>query len=247
MKKGSSKIENSTYHKFILDCIEKDLSVPQIQRELANRGKKLSIPTLRAFLKKVKRDGINVSQFNREAEKTALAINDKLRQLPELASIFDRRNYLLDTLLERRQKLMDYADEYNRVEELLKQLNDLENLIKAKKYTETLLVLNNIKRFVNVNFNGYRPDVGVENQIRLYMQDMHELFKYVEQWTSKYEINEMLEKVCKNITKAAINSFGNYLKNENEEFRNKIIENFVNNVDNIIKEIKDYELKLGDK
>ena len=61
------------------------------------------------------------------------------------------------------------------------------------------------------------------------------------------EINDLLEKMCKEITKCAINSFGNYLKDENEKTREKIINNFVDSVDNILKDIKDYELELGEK
>ena len=53
--------------------------------------------------------------------------------------------------------------------------------------------------------------------------------------------------MCKEITKCAINAFGNYLKDEKEQTRNKIIDNFINSVDNILKDVKDYELKLGEK
>lgn len=242
-----SKLANSKHYKFILDCIEKDLNAAEIQRQLQMKGMKVSFPTINSFIKKIKREGINFSQFNSEAEKTALAINEKLKELPELSSIFNRRNYLLDNLLTRRQKLIDYADEYDRVKIMIEGLDALEQMIKKNEVTKIKPTLDTLRSFIKVNFKSSRPNPSIENLIRFYTNDIHEICKYVELWTSKYEINALLEKICKEITKAAVESFGNYLKKESPVIREKIIETFINKVDNIIKDIKEYELKLGDK
>lgn len=243
----TNKLTNSKHYKFILDCIEQDLNAAEIQRQLEKKGMKVSFPTINNFIKKVKREGINFTQFNNEAEKTALAINEKLKELPELSSIFNRRNYLLDNLLKRRQKLQEYEDEGNRVQVLIEGLNSLEKMIEKKEITKINPTIQSLKTYVRVNFKGNKPDPAVENLIRLYTQDIHEVCKYVEVWTSKYEINALLEKMCKEITKAAVESFGNYLKKESPVIREKIIENFISRVDGIISDIKEYELKLGDK
>ena len=246
MNKGKNKIKQSVHYKFILDCIEKDYNVKKIQELLEQRGMKLSVATISKFIKEVKMQGINVTQFKNDTENTALAINEKLKKIPELSTIFKRRNFLMENLLVRRQKLMDYEDEKDRVSELLNMFNSLSNFIKNKEDSKILPTLDTIRAYIRSNFKGFKPDASVENLVRAYTMDIHELCKYVEQWTSKYEINELLEKMCKEITKCAIESFGNYLKKESPVIRQKIIENFVNGVEAIIKDIKDYELELGE-
>lgn len=246
-KRATNKLTNSKHYKFILDCIEKDFNAAEIKRQLELKGMSVSFPTINNFIKKVRRDGINYTQFNNEAEKTALAINEKLKKLPELSSIFNRRNYLLDNLLTRRQKLIDYADEYDRVKVMIEGLDALEQMIKNNEVTKIKPTLETLRAFIRSNFKSSKPNPSIENLIRFYTNDIHEICKYVELWTSKYEINELLEKVCRDITKAAVESFGNYLKKESPVIREKIKENFINRVDGIIKEVKEYELKIGDK
>ena len=247
MIKGTNKIRESVYYKFVLNCIEQGLNPNQIQKELEKKGMKVSIPTVRDFFKDVKKQGINVEQMNSQLDNTAMILNNKLKQMPKLSTIFNRRNFLVETLLSRRQRLMDYADEWSRTEKLIEMFYDLETFIKNKEQSKIPPTLDTIRRFIKVNFKSHKPDIAIENLIRGYTMDIHEVCRYIEQWTSRYEINDLLEKMCKEITKCAINSFGNYLKDENEKIREKIINNFVDNVDNILKDIKDYELELGEK
>ena len=63
MLKEPKKIENSVHKKFILDCIEKGLSAAEIEKQLLTKGVKLTSPTIRTFMKYVKQQGINVTQF----------------------------------------------------------------------------------------------------------------------------------------------------------------------------------------
>lgn len=247
MISGKNKIKQSVHYKFILDCIEKDYNATKIQELLEQRGMKISVKTISRFIKEVRMQGVNVTQFKEKTENTALAINEKLKQIPELSTIFQRRNFLMENLLSRRQKLINYEDEKDRVAVLLEMINSLATFIKNKENSKIQPTIETIKSFIRLNFKGFRPDASVENLIRGYTMDIHELCKYVEQWTSRYEINELLEKMCKEITKCAIESFGNYLKKESPVIRQKIIENFVNGVETIIKDIKDYEMELGEK
>lgn len=247
MIKDTNKIRDSIYYKFALDCIQQGLGPVQIKKELEKKGMKISMPTVRSFFKDVKKQGINVEQMNSKLDNTAMILNNKLKQMPKLSTIFNRRNFLVENLLSRRQRLIDYADEAPRTEQLTTMLYDLENFIKNKEESKIISTIDNIKIFIRANFKPHKPDATIENLIRAYTMDIHEICKYIEQWTSRYEINELLEKMCKDITKCAINSFGNYLKDEKEQTRNKIIDNFINSVDNILKDVKDYELKLGEK
>ena len=247
MIKGTNKLRDSIYYKFALDCIQQGLNPNQLYKELLKKGMKVSIPTVRDFYKDVKKQGINVEQMNSKLDTTAMQLNDKLKSMPKLSTIFNRRNFLVETLLSRRQRLIDYADEGPRTEKLMEMFFDLENMIKNKETTKIFPTIDMIKRFIRVNFKPTKPDASIENLIRFYTMDIHDICKYIEQWTSRYEINDLLEKMCKEITKCAINAFGNYLKNEKEETREKIINAFVNNVDNILKDIKDYELKIGEQ
>lgn len=242
-----NKIRDSIYYKFTLDCIKNGLGPAQIMRELNKRGMNVSLPTVRGFFKDVRKQGINVEQMNSRLDDTAMILNNKLKQIPKLSTIFNRRNFLVENLLARRQRLMDYADEGPRTEKLIKMFYELENFIKNNEQSKTLSMIESIKQFIKINFKAYKPDCSIENLIRSYTMDIHEICKYIEQWTSRYEINELLEKTCKEITKCAINSFGNYLKDESENTRNKIIDNFINSIDNILKDIKNYELELGEK
>lgn len=247
MIKGTNKLRDSIYYKFALDCIQQGLNPNQIHKELAKKGMKVSLPTIRDFYKDVRKQGINVEQMNSQLDTTAMQLNNKLKSMPKLSTIFNRRNFLVETLLSRRQKLIDFADEGPRTEKLMEMFYALEKFIKNKEESKILPTIETIKHFIKVNFKSTKPDATIENLIRFYTMDIHDICKYIEQWTSRYEINELLEKMCKEITKCAINAFGNYLKNEKEETREKVINNFVNNVDLILKDIKEYELKLGEK
>ena len=247
MIKDTNKIRDSIYYKFVLDCIQQGLGPVQIKKELEKKGMKISMPTVRNFFKDVKKQGINVEQMNSQLDNTAMILNNKLKQMPKLSTIFNRRNFLIENLLSRRQRLMDFADEFPRTEQLTEMLYNLENFVRNKEYSKINVEIDNIKNFVRANFKQHKPDASIENLIRVYTMDIHEVCKYIEQWTSRYEINELLEKMCKEITKCAISAFGNYLKDEKDETRERIINNFVNSVDNILKDIKDYELKLGEK
>ena len=240
------KIEESIHRKFVLDCIEKDLSVVQIRKLLLDRGMNVSTPTIRAFVRKVKEEGINVTQLKEKQSSTALAINDKLKEIPELASVFGRRNFLIETLLDRRSKLLEYANEGNRVSLLVDDLNKLEQHIKDKELTKAVMDISGIKHYVKNNFKQYRPDVAVENVIRAYTTDIHEICKYVEQWTSNYEVSEIVKEVCKGLTKIAIESFGPMLKKENPEYRDKCIQKFIDNVDKLVEQIQEDNIKFGE-
>ena len=76
--------------------------------------------------------------------------------------------------------------------------------------------------------------------------DIHELCKYVEQWTSKYEVESLIEKLTEMITKSAVITFGPLLKKETEEERKHYINKFIQEVESAVNSIKQEELKIGD-
>ena len=255
MAKGRApKIETSIYQKFILDCIEKDLKGPDIHKLLAEKGVNISIPTINKYIKEVKKQGINLSQFKKETENTALEVNNKINSIKELSGIFSRRNFLIESLLDRKKKLLEFADEGNRTEVLLQKFYLIKDIIENNKKTVPLedyqklnLTWQFLQTFIKGNFKDTRPYPQIEDLIRKYTMDIHEVCKYVEQWTSKYEIEALMEKLCEMLTKAAVNTFGPLLKKENEAQRKDYINKFVGEVEKAMEELKEYQLSLGEK
>lgn len=254
MGKGRApRIETSLHQQFILDCIEKDMCGPEIHRALLEKGSNISIPTINKFIKQVKKEGINASQFKAKTESAALAVNEKLKQVPELTSIFSRRSFLIDNLLDRRKKVLDYANEGKRSKTVYattaKLLDMLEKLRKDKKISlQDYLALSNELKFLNSYCNShFLPDEifpQLEDTLRKYTMDIHEICKYVEQWTSKYEIESLMEKLTEMITKAAVSTFGPLLKKQTDENRQHYIDKFIKEVESVVNDVKDYELKI---
>ena len=80
MPKGRTPIlDNSVHVKYILEGVTKGLSIPAIRKGLLERGFKVSLPTIRDYVKRVKKDGLNISKFRSETESTALEVNEKLK------------------------------------------------------------------------------------------------------------------------------------------------------------------------
>ena len=255
MAKGRApKIETSIYEKFILDCIEKDLKGPEIHRLLEEKGVSISIPTINNYIKKVKKTGVNLAQFKKETENTALEVNNKINNIKELSGIFNRRNNLIETLLDRRQKLLDFAEEGERTEVLLQRFYKIKDLVEKNKktvpledYQEMNLTWQFLQSYIKGNFKDTRPYPQIEDLVRKYTLDIHEICKYVEQWTSKYEIEALMEKLCELLTKAAVNTFGPLLKRETENYRKEYIQKFIKEVELVMQELRDYQLNLGEK
>ena len=249
----STKIENSIHKKFILDCIEKGMSSQEIEKALAAKGAKITVPTIRKYMKFVRKQGVNVTQFKEQAETNALQLNEKLKNIPELTTIFSRRNFLVEQLLERRNKVLEFVNEGKPSSTLFLTLYELKELVDKykinndeKTFTELKNKFDFLQRFCNANFlkDGIYPKL--EDTIRNYTMDIHELCKYVEQWTSKYEVEALMEKLAEMITKAAVTTFGPLLKKQNEEERKKYINKFIEEVESAVNDIKQYQLDLGE-
>lgn len=242
---NKKRIESSIYHDFVIDCIAKDLNAPQIQRLLRDRGVNISCPTINRFINKVKSQGVNVTKMKSSIESTALQINDKIKDIPELSTVFNRRNFLVDTLLDRRKKLISYCEENKRIKEVTELIDKLNMTLQDNK--EAKKVSDELYNYISKNFNWFNVNIGAENLIRQYTMDIHELCKYVETFVGKYEVEKLLELLSKEITKAAVDSFGHLLKNENDSDRQKIIDKFVNKVEVAMNDLKVYKLNIDDK
>ena len=81
----------------------------------------------------VKKKGITVTQLESSTQSAALAINDKIKSIPELTSIFSRRNYLIETLLDRREKLIKSSEEGERSKRLFTDLSEIKDFIQHNK------------------------------------------------------------------------------------------------------------------
>lgn len=250
----ANRIENSIYQKFIIECIEKDLIGPQIHKLLLEKGVNISIPTINKYIKEVKKQGINVTKFKTKTESAALAINEKLKQVPELTSIFTRRNYLIENLIDRRTKVMEYANEGKRKNAIFSRsaqiIDTLEKLRKKMKVEDFLVLSNQVRGLTDYCNANFLPDIinpQLEDAIRKYTMDIHEICKYVEQWTSKYEIDALMEKLTEMITRSAVSTFGPLLKAQTEANRQHYIDKFISEVELAVEQIKEYQLKLLEK
>ena len=159
MIKEPKKIQNSIYKKFILDCIEKGLTASEIEKQLLKKGIKLTSPTIRTYIKYVKQQGINVTQFKEQAETNALQLNDKIKNFPELTTIFSRRNYLAEQLLERRNKVLQFVNEGKRSNVIFDSLISLqEELLKIKpkleesEFQNFRIKFDFLRNYINANF-----------------------------------------------------------------------------------------------
>lgn len=241
---NKKRVENSVHLDFIMDCIAKDMNGTEISRQLKERGAYISAPTINRFIKKVRAQGINVTKLKNSVESTALQINDKLKEMPELSSVFNRRNFLVETLLDRRKKIMSYCDENKRLKKIIELIDKLNIEIGDNKKARE--ISNELYNYISKNFNFDTVNPSAENLIRQYTMDIHELCKYVESFVGKYEIDKLLEILSKEITKAAVDSFGYLLKNEKEEAREKIINNFINKVELAMTDLRTYKLNIGE-
>ena len=255
MPKGRTHIlDNSVHVKYILDCISKGISVPKIQEGLMQKGFKVSVPTIRDYVNRVKRKGINVNKFIAETESNALEVNEKIKQIKNLTNIFNRRTYLIQTLLDRRDKMLEYAAEGPRTGWVITELEKLNKFTDENKdkltlefYNETKMQIKMIQTYVGQNFLDAKCYPSIEDAIRKNTMDIHELCKYIEQWTSKYEVDALLEKLCEGLTKAAVNTFGPLLKKEGENYRKNYIDKFVKEVDDLMADLRTYQLNLEEK
>ena len=248
-------LDNSVHVKYILDCISKGISIPNIQKGLLQRGFKVSIPTIRNYVNRVKKKGINVNQFIAETESTALEINNKIKDIKNLSSIFNRRTYLIQTLLDRRNKMLEYASEGPRTGWVVSELERLNKLVEEYKsrlpvelYNAMILQIVMIQKYVGQNFLDSKCYPSIEDAIRKNTMDIHELCKYIEQWTSRYEVESLMEKLCEGLTKAAVNTFGPLLKRETENYRKQYVDKFLKEVDTLMNDLKSYQLEVeGEK
>lgn len=255
MGKGRTlKVENSLYQKFILDCIEKDMNASEITKALNEKGANFSIPTISKFIKKVKKNGgVNIAQFKTEAESKALQINEKLQKIPELTGVLSRRNFLIDNLLDRRKKVLEYANEgkrsnivYQSSDRLLAMLEKFRPDLKSEQYLALEIEVKFLRNYIKAHFLPDEIFPQLEDTLRKYTMDIHEICKYVEQWTSKYEVDSLLEKLTEMITRSAVSTFGPLLKKQTEEERKCYIDKFITEVESAVQDIKEYEIKLSE-
>lgn len=241
--KNPKKLLESKHLPFILECLDKEYTLPQIQSLLSERGMNVSIPTLSKLKAKYQAEGKNVLVMNQELHKTANLVSEQVKKIPGLSTLVDRRNFIIDSIMDRRKKLLEFMEEQNRAKEVreyvkrvISAIDDEGDVLKAKQ------ILQALDSYVDKNFSNGKPNPHIESLIRQYTMDLHDIFKYVEDWTKKQELDTLIDTVCKQITQAAINSFGQYLKTDNSQMRETCINNFVNSVNKIMQQSKEQTL-----
>lgn len=254
MLKPPQKIETSVFKKFILECIEKGMNANEIEKALLEKGAKITNPTIRKYMEYVRKQGLNVTQFKDQAETNALQINEKIKSLPQLTTIISRRNFLVEELLERRNKVLEFINEGKRSGTIFTTLRDINLLLEdikattdSKKFTDIKQKVIFLQEFCGRNFLRDSIYPQIEDTVRKYTMDIHEICKYVEQWTSKYEIESLMEKLTEMITKSAVITFGPLLKKQTQEERQKYIDKFIKEVESSVQELKNNQLNLGEK
>lgn len=253
MLKPPQKIETSIHKKFILECIEKGMNAPEIEKALLAKGAKITNPTIRKYMEYVRKQGLNVTQFKDQAEANALQINDKIKSLPELTTIISRRHFLVEELLQRRKKVLEFINEGKRASTIFTTLVDINLLLEdikattdSKKFSEIKQKVIFLQEFCSRNFLRDSIYPQIEDTVRKYTMDIHEICKYVEQWTSKYEVESLMEKLTELITKSAVATFGPLLKKQTQEERQKYINKFIQEVENAVNSIRQDELQIGE-
>ena len=248
--KGSHhrKILDSKHLSFVLDCLDKEFSLPQIQKLLKERGLGVSIPTLSELRAKYRAEGRNIIEMSRGLGETASLVAERVRKIPGLSTLVDRRNFVIDSIMDRRRRLIEYLDEQDRSREVreyiskaISAIDDEGDVLKARQ------VLQSLDSYVDKNFANGKPYPQVETLIRQYTMDLHDIFKYVEDWTRKQELDTLIDTVCRKITQAAIDSFGQYLKTDDTASRDECVRKFVDAVNSIASESKEQTLDADRK
>ena len=186
MLKPPQKIETSIYKKFILECIEKGMNAPEIEKALLAKGAKITNPTIRKYMEYVRKQGLNVTQFKDQAEANALQINDKIKSLPELTTIISRRHFLVEELLQRRKKVLEFINEGKRASTIFTTLVDINLLLEdikattdSKKFSEIKQKVIFLQEFCSRNFLRDSIYPQIEDTVRKYTMDIHEICKQI--------------------------------------------------------------------
>ena len=244
----STKLFNSPYWTDVVDMVKNAANPYSVYRYLNEDKKfKVSYPTVLTACQYIRLNGDKALALFKESEKAVLKENEEIKKIaPSLTNMFTRRTNLITEILKRKMELLNLQKEGDRVLDLIKMLDIYNNeMIKnlkpnitnqelidfSKKYTKII-------DYIKGNFTSYKIDTNVEGLIRNYIKDLHDIYKYVEEFTGKYDIMNVIDNLSLDITRSAVETFGKFIRQETPEVRSEILNKFKQSIKSIVNDIK---------
>lgn len=249
MREIRNKLLNSVHFEYLLNSVKNGKETGEIYRELnEDKSYPISLPTVRDAVRFIKKNGEKAVSLLAESKKEIVEIADDVQKMaPMLTNTLKRRTVLLKEILQRKEELLKATKEGERIEKLRKMLEELKTTyLETEDKSIVEQQIRNIDAYIVSNFANNLIRGNIESMIRQYIMDTHEIFKYCETWTSKYDIFNLIEKVVTKVSEASMFVFGNFIKRETPEQREYLIQRYKEEVQGVLKEAEE-ELKLGDE
>lgn len=241
------KLFNSPYWTEVVDMVNNGMMPKEILSYLNNVKKfSISYPSLLENIQYIRAHRGQALALANQTEMAILEVNDEMKKIaPQLSNMFKRRTNLINEILKRKERMLKRQNEGTRVSNLLKLLEKLlfainnndDKRIQVSKYEDVIA-------YIRANFLQYNDDPRFETIIRGYVMDLHEIYKYVEQFTGKYDVSNIVDKLSIEITRSAVDIFGGYIKKDTPENREKILNKFKDAVKSITNDIKENDLNI---
>lgn len=244
-----NKLAYSPHWKWIISAVKDGMKIKTLWRVL-NEEKKysVSLPTVKKAVRYIRANDCDTLKLLERNRKAAMAITEDVKEkVPALANTLKRRASLISELLERKNEVLNAQKEGERVKKLFAMLDELSERVNCQNAEMIDLCIKNIRIYIAQNFTEYQFKGNLETIIRQYIMDIHEIFKYAEQWTAKYDIYNLLEKLALDLSASAIKVFGKYLSNLTEEERIKVVDDYKREVKSAMRKIEVDELKIEDE
>ena len=198
MKKQSiteKKLFNSPYWTEVVDMYNNGMVPKEIWRYLNNVKKyKISYPSLLENIQYIREHRNQALAITRQTEMAIIEVNDEMKKLaPHMTNMFKRRTNIISEILKRKDRMLKKQDEGTRVGKLINFLEELNESIKTSTKEIQLRNCSNIIDFVRGNFSPHNDDPKIEPMIRNYLMDLHEIYKYVEDFTGKFDVYNIVD------------------------------------------------------
>ena len=243
-----NKLSTSIHWDYVINAVNNGTPIKTLWRILnEEKHYKVSLPTVRDAVKYIRSNNGNVLKLIEKNRKAALDITEDIKnKVPALSNTLKRRAHLISELMERKKEVLFAQKEGERIKKLKELIYELRCRLACQETDKIEICINNIEAYITANFTQHKLQPHLEHIIKDYIMSIHEVFKYAEQWTSKYDIYNLMEKLSYELSSSAIKVFGSYIKDLSEEEREKIISNFGKEVKRIFKQVETEELKIED-
>ena len=240
------KLFNSPYWVEVVDMVNNGMMPKEILSYLNNVKKfSISYPSLLENIQYIRAHRGQALALASQTEMAILEVNDEMKKTaPHLTNMFKRRTNLINEILKRKEILLKKQNEGTRVVKMIKLLEELLKYINNDDKKSQITQYHKILEYLKVNFSLHDNDSKLESLIRNYIFDLHEIYKYVEEFTGKYDVANIVDKLSIEISRSAVDIFGSYIKKDTPENREKILNEFKNAVKSITNDIKENDLNI---